>query len=48
MEIKKNYNNNYNERKKKIPGQKSFMGYCPDCIVRNENFVLQGKVCIAT
>ena len=24
------------------------MGYCLDCIVRNENFVLQGKVCIAT
>ena len=44
-----------NEKKKsfimkneKIVEHKILMGYCPDCIVRNEKFVLQGKVCIAT
>ena len=36
------------KEKKKNLGKKSFMGYCSDCIVRNEKFVLQGKVCIAT
>ena len=37
-------------KEKKNSGQKSFMGYCPDCIVRNEKnlcckarFVLQLK-----
>ena len=38
----------YNEKRKKFVEHKILMGYCPDCIVRNENFVLQGKVCIAT
>ena len=42
LEINEKKNTIYNEKRKKKFGAEIFKGYCPDCIVRKRNFVLQG------